>query len=410
MKFTMNLLPSIPATLEERRALRPIAARTDRFQMMLDQYVELAKMAEDLGFDMVTSTEHHLHEEGLEMGNTPALHATIAAHTSHVKVGPIGYVLPAWNPLRLAIETSWLDQLTKGRSVVGMARGYQTRWVNQLAQHIHVGPSSHDSEEADKVNREVFEEVWEFLKLAWADEPFEFNGKYYQYPYPIESGTPWKATNWSEDFGSPGVVEDGFIKKINVVPKPYRKPRPLCFSAFSSSDATIKWAAREGIYASVNGMAPTKSQTIAETYRASAVEAGHDVKLGERINLAHLIVFGDDEQDAFQRALKGTAGTYYKRFAGEFGFWEAFKVPSDEGKFDGQKLPSSEWTMERLAEAGHLIAGTPADVRRKIDRLVEGINPEYLQFGPNQGLWSIEESKRQLRIFGEKIMPHYLDA
>ena len=58
--------------------------------------------------------------------------------TKHLKVGPIGYVLAGWNPLRLALEIAWLDQLTQGRIFVGFARGYQTRWLNQMAQKLHV--------------------------------------------------------------------------------------------------------------------------------------------------------------------------------------------------------------------------------------------------------------------------------
>jgi hypothetical protein len=43
-------MPTVPGSLQERAALRPIAARTDRFQGMLREAGELARMAEDLGF------------------------------------------------------------------------------------------------------------------------------------------------------------------------------------------------------------------------------------------------------------------------------------------------------------------------------------------------------------------------
>jgi hypothetical protein len=31
-------------------------------------------------------------------------------------------------------------------------------------------------------------------------------------------------------------------------------------------------------------------------------------------------------------------------------------------------LPESEWTLERLERAGNLIAGTPNDIRRALDK------------------------------------------
>jgi len=42
--------------------------------------------------------------------------------TEAAKVDPVGYVLPGWSPLRLALEIAWLDQLTKGCTFVGFAR------------------------------------------------------------------------------------------------------------------------------------------------------------------------------------------------------------------------------------------------------------------------------------------------
>ena len=180
MKFMYFFLPSIPATIEERKALRPIASHPDRWQRMISEVTEISQLCEEVGFDGVCFPEHHLHSEGIEMGSLPVLTQHVIHNTKRIKVGPIGYVLPGWNPLRLALEIAWLDQLTQGRTLVGFARGYQTRWLNQMAQKIHVGATNSDKSEGDRINREAFEEVFRFLKLAWGDEPFRFKGKHYQ--------------------------------------------------------------------------------------------------------------------------------------------------------------------------------------------------------------------------------------
>ena len=99
MKFMFFFYPAIPCTMEEREALRPIAAHSDRFQKMLDEIVELSQLAEDLGFEAVTFPEHHLHTEGGEMGSVPGLTQHVLQNTKTLKAGPIGYVLPGWNPL-----------------------------------------------------------------------------------------------------------------------------------------------------------------------------------------------------------------------------------------------------------------------------------------------------------------------
>ena len=246
MKFGPLVLPTIPATMEERERLRPIAARNDRWQKMIDEVVEFARMAEDLGVEMLAFPEHHLHTEGLEVGSVPQLHLYVAMHTKHLRVGPIGYVLPGWNPLRLAIEIGWLDQLTRGRSFVGFARGYQPRWLNQMGQKLHISAATSDQSDIDRTNRKVFEEVFQILKLAWGDEPFSFKGDYYEYPYPYETGTPWPPHEFTAQYGAPGEVVDGKVKKIFVVPKPYQRPHPPLFQAFSISDETILWCAPRG--------------------------------------------------------------------------------------------------------------------------------------------------------------------
>ncbi len=68
MKFIYFPLPAIPATLDDRLREKPIAHRTERWQKMFGEVVELAKMAEDLGFESICFPEHHLATEGLEIG------------------------------------------------------------------------------------------------------------------------------------------------------------------------------------------------------------------------------------------------------------------------------------------------------------------------------------------------------
>ena len=113
MKFVAISLPAIPASPEERKKLRPIGHRTDKWQQMLDDY----------GWEAYTFPEHQLHTEGFEIGFSTALGMHILDKTKRIKVGPIGYVLPTWSPVRLAVETAWLDQLSKGRTIVGWLSG-----------------------------------------------------------------------------------------------------------------------------------------------------------------------------------------------------------------------------------------------------------------------------------------------
>jgi len=409
MKFMYFFLPSLPASLAERKALRPIAHHTERWQKMFEEIGEIARMAEDLGFSAVAFPEHHLHTEGMEMGSLPVLSQYVIQQTQHIKVGPIGYVLPGWNPLRLALEIAWLDQLTKGRTLVGFARGYQSRWLNQMAQKIHIGATTSDQSEVDRANREAFEEVFQILKLAWSDKPFRFKGKYYEYPSPYEEGTPWLAADWTREYGSPGEVDDaGRVQQIDIVPKPFQKPHPTLFQAFSMSEATVRWCARESIIPTILESDPEKVRFLADVYVEEGKTVGRKLALGEGIGVFRGLYPGDNYEEARQLAEGGMAGVGFHNFFHYFGFTDAFRFPEDDEKYGEQPLPRSECTVDRLEKGQWALLGTTDEIRRKIDAVVENVAPEWFIWQGDQGLLPFEDVKRQVERIGKEVLPHYL--
>ena len=135
MKFMLHINPVVPASPEERERLRPIAHRTDKIQEMLAEMTELTQMAEELGFEAVTFSEHHFYTEGMEAGSTPTPHIVdLLSKTKRIKVGPLGFVLPTWDPIRLACDVAWADQISHGRVIVGLARGFFPRWSIDAAK------------------------------------------------------------------------------------------------------------------------------------------------------------------------------------------------------------------------------------------------------------------------------------
>ena len=85
MKSMLFVLPTVPGTLEERKRLRPIGRNTERYQQMLDELRKLAVFADDAGFDVFATTEHHFHSEGYEASVAPLLlYADLAARTKRI--------------------------------------------------------------------------------------------------------------------------------------------------------------------------------------------------------------------------------------------------------------------------------------------------------------------------------------
>jgi alkanesulfonate monooxygenase SsuD/methylene tetrahydromethanopterin reductase-like flavin-dependent oxidoreductase (luciferase family) len=59
MKFMLFVLPTVPASFEERRNLRPIGRNNERYQQMLDELRKLVVLAEQAGFDFAGISDHY---------------------------------------------------------------------------------------------------------------------------------------------------------------------------------------------------------------------------------------------------------------------------------------------------------------------------------------------------------------
>jgi hypothetical protein len=191
------------------------------------------------GFDVFATTEHHFHSEGYETSVAPLLlYADFAARTKRIKLSPLGLVLPSWDPLRAAEELAVLDHLTQGRLYAGFARGYQTDGRTCSASSISVTGAPMDGSAIDNHNRKVYEETLKVIKMAWTQETVQYKGEYHQIPYPYEEGIRRRpVAEWTRTYRAPGELDDeGVIRRICVVPKPYQQPHSQLF----------EWLARVG--------------------------------------------------------------------------------------------------------------------------------------------------------------------
>ena len=234
MKASIFCLPSVGSRAEIEAGMA--ATRPELYQRMLKELTELVKLADDLGYDSVSFTEHHFHIEGFEVSNNPVLlDLYFAMQTKRIRVGQLGIVLPAANPIRVAEDIAMLDHMTGGRACAGFARGYQRRWVDVMAQQTHgvSGTLPHHHDAIDQTNREAFEENWQIIKKCWTEEMLTFQGKYWKVP---AGATPWDLET-TVKYGKG--VENGMLTSVGVVPKPLQKPYPPVFLPFASSPNSI---------------------------------------------------------------------------------------------------------------------------------------------------------------------------
>ena len=172
----------------------------ENWQTLFEQGIEQIRYSEQLGFDFVLIAEHHFSTYG--QSPAPLLEALHIAHrTERITIATAALVLPLWQPLRLAEEVAVLDNLTGGRFICGIGRGYQP---HEMLRH---GVTVEES-------RARFDECLDIMRLAWTENTsFTYEGQYLSVPHPTV-----------------------------VWPKPLQKPYPPLWVAGTSPD-TIRFAA-----------------------------------------------------------------------------------------------------------------------------------------------------------------------
>lgn len=141
-----------------------------------------AAYAEELGFDGIWLSEHHITEEGY-LPSIAAMLGALAERTSRVRLGTAVLLAPLHHPLRLAEDLAVVDQLSGGRLDVGLAPGYRPREFTVL--------------DVPKTQRGArTDETIEIMKLAWRGEPFSYHGRHFRFddvtvaPPPVQQPGP----------------------------------------------------------------------------------------------------------------------------------------------------------------------------------------------------------------------------
>jgi alkanesulfonate monooxygenase SsuD/methylene tetrahydromethanopterin reductase-like flavin-dependent oxidoreductase (luciferase family) len=394
MQTSVFYLPSIGSREEIEQGMAGL--RGDLYQRMLSELKEQAQAADELGYDSISFTEHHFHVEGFEISNNPVLlDLFVAMHTTRIRVGQLGIVLPAQNPIRVAEDIAMLDHMSGGRANAGFARGYQRRWVDTMAQHLHgihgATPGQHDA--IDAANRAAFEEHFRIIKQCWTQDMVEFSGAYWQIPV---QGTPWdiEATRlWGAG------VDDGIVRQLGVVPKPLQKPHPPIFQPFASSENTIRWCAREGVTAILPPMYLALQNRLYEVYRDEAAAHGRDLAPGEGLGLLRDVIVAETDAEAMEAWSHGAAFCGAAWFA-PFHFGDVLADPAGGGR------P----TPQEMIDSGMLLVGSVDTVTRSLERLMADTPVRWLFAWTYNGLVPHGRIMRSLELFQNKVLPRVSSA
>ena len=138
---------------------------------------EQGEIAEQIGFDSFWLPENHFN--GTSSVPAPLmLLATIAARTATIGLGTSSYLLPIRNPIQAAEEVAVLDQLSGGRVILGIGRGYR----DELFKVFSVPPK--EKRKRFKANLEAMIHAWQGEPIIDGNEPVVLAPLPLQKPYP----------------------------------------------------------------------------------------------------------------------------------------------------------------------------------------------------------------------------------
>ena len=359
------------------------------FNQLLEEAREISVFCDENNWDSIWFTEHHFNHEGMESCTNPLMMGTdVAARTKKIKIGQACNVITFHNPIRLAEDIAFLDQLSEGRVEVGIGRGVYGREAINMNKEADLKDQSK--------NFRLFEETLSIMKKAWTEKFFNHKGEFYTYPAPN--------FKWQHDMSPPSEefldIDTNEVKKISIVPKPFQKPHPAIWQVVDSP-SSIEWAAANGINTImwIPTVKALKKRFLLYKEAKSKAE-NREVPLGEGICLVRDMFIADTMEEA--EKLAGEHIVNYMRWVCH---WRGLGNHMDPGEI----LPETDHKLDLLnydfLHKRNLLFGTPEYVVNKINELKSELNLQNLQVWSNFPGIDHEACMRSIKLFTNEVMP-----
>lgn len=319
---------------------------------------ELARLAEECGFDTVTVGHHHFMAGNL--ADPLTFLASVAARTEKLRVGTGVFQLPVHNPIRVAEQVATIDQLSGGRVSLGVGLGW---WPLEYA--------AHGSEFSQRGAR--MEEALEILRLVWEDEGTSYAGRFWSFP------------------------------TLTVHPRPVQQPRPPLWVA-GVAEKAIDRAARLGD-AWLCGPVQSRSKvaSLLGYYRRACGRHG----TAPDWILRRYTWVAPSRREVAEHVLPAYV-------SGLLQHWRE-SAEDEEEKELFARLDAGEDLLEEIAD-DRLLWGTPDDVIAQIQRYrsATGANHFHAAFGvglpahtSRASMGDFDTIAAMVRLFAEEVIPAF---
>ncbi|HEX2025997.1 MAG TPA: LLM class flavin-dependent oxidoreductase [Actinomycetota bacterium] len=311
--------------------------------------VELARLAETLGFDSVWVSEHHGSSDGYLPSLLPLL-GGLATATDRVLLGTGVILTPFHYPLRLAEDAAVVDQLSGGRLILGLGLAWREEEFRMF-----------DVPLGQRVRRTT--ETVDILRKAWTGQRFSHDGRVFSFD------------------------------RVKVTPPPVRDEGPPIYLGGFVEDA-VRRAGRvgDGYIRSRGGLNSAKEALV--WFEDGARQAGRDP---DRLGWAQLQnAFVWEDGDAWEVVRPGAAH--------QLGVYEGWRVGTDTPEREElEVIPPDEETLRKLTPAGDR-----HEVIRALRPLVDAFATRdefHLVVRLHYPGMDLATAGRSVELFGEAVLP-----
>lgn len=352
MKFGVMFQLSVP---------RPWTRESER--TVINNALEQARLADELGFDYAWSTEHHFLEEYSHSSAPEVFLSAVAMTTQRIRIGHgIVVCVPEYSsPVRIAERCAMLDILSGGRLEVGTGRS--ATWTELAGMGADF-----------ETTKQTWDEYVRIIPKMWTQERFAYEGQFFSMP------------------------------ERAVLPKPYQKPHPPMWVAVTSPGTEVD-AARRGLGSlGLSFGSLSDQEKVIANYRRIIRDAE---PVGAFVN-EHVSTVGFmfcHEDDATAVRMGGLLNGGFRPLAMQF-VHPPEALPT---KAHTQGLLSSLRQGDGPPPREGSVVGDPAHIIRELKRY-ESIGVDTMNLILNfVECVPQEEVLRSLRLFAREVMPHFRD-
>ena len=322
-----------------------------------DHTLEMVKKADQGGFHIVWSAEHH----ALEMTIAPdpfQLLTWWANHTEKIRLGTAVAASPYWHPIKLAGEAAMTDLISNGRLEFGVGSGAYQREFDRMQPGL---------KQSDAWR--YMQEQLPAVKALWQGD-YEHNGEYWSFPLSTS------------------------------VPKPLQNPHPPIWVA-ARAPITFDFAIQNEC--NIMSWPLTRPMSEAELYKSrfdEALEKFPDSKRPIFAMMRHTAVYEKKEDwETPVTSLTKVLGQFENLFKNlgdvENGFTKVIPLAELEDR--------EQYNPEMLRQ--NLMFGTPDEIIKKL-KIYEELGVDefiyYATFGLGQ-----KEQKKSIDLFINEVMPEF---